>query len=258
MRKVTMIFPISIFLTVFFIVGFPRSGDAQQIYGCYGKFGGLLRVVSNSTQCIKDLETPISWNQIGPTGPQGTMGPAGPQGIQGPQGPAGATGPAGPAGSAGATGAIGPAGPAGPVGPQGPAGPTGATGPTGAMGATGAAGQCATISQTVFGTVWANSDSNGNWSYSYVSGSGFFSVGPIRVPGNGVWSYLAIYFMNSFSSVPTCTLTPYELYPNYVANLGYYQNYGVPCFIYAVTQTELDVGCYTTMQWLPFSFICVQ
>jgi len=87
-----MILAISISLTVLFIAGFPQSGNAQQIYGCYGKYGGVLRVVSDSTHCLKELETPITWNVLGPPGP---AGPQGPQGLKGDTGATGATGAAG-------------------------------------------------------------------------------------------------------------------------------------------------------------------
>src|SRR5947209_11369411 len=52
------------------------------IYGCYAKPGnpsqGALRVVDQGTQC-KPGESPINWNQVGPTGPAGPTGPEGPK-----------------------------------------------------------------------------------------------------------------------------------------------------------------------------------
>ena len=81
------------------------------IHGCYGKLGGVLRVIdtAKSQRCLSAFEVPVDWNQTGRRG-------------QGDQGPAGATGAAGPAGPAGSAGAAGPAGPAGPSGPPGPGG----------------------------------------------------------------------------------------------------------------------------------------
>jgi hypothetical protein len=86
MRKLNMLLAISICLTIMVIAGFPRSGEAQQIYGCYGKIGGLLRVVSDPSKCDKRLEIPISWNSVGPPGLKGDKGDKGDQGIQGIQG----------------------------------------------------------------------------------------------------------------------------------------------------------------------------
>jgi hypothetical protein len=68
-----------------------------------------IRIVGAGTNCKRN-ETPLAWNQQGPTGPAGSPGPQGPAGPQGPKGDTGAQGPAGPAGGSG------------PQGPQGPAG----------------------------------------------------------------------------------------------------------------------------------------
>jgi hypothetical protein len=119
------------------------------IGGCYNNATGVLRVAIDAYPCVVAgnpilegapwlLETPISWNQVGPKGDQGLQGipgPAGPTGAAGAAGATGATGPrgiAGPtgqSGAAGATGALGPQGAAGPQGPQGPAGPAGGAQP---------------------------------------------------------------------------------------------------------------------------------
>src|SRR5665213_562645 len=62
------------------------------IQACQGKLTGLLRVVSSPSLCLKDVETPISWNVQGAAGPAGVngavgaTGPAGPAGVAGPQG----------------------------------------------------------------------------------------------------------------------------------------------------------------------------
>ena len=71
------------------------------IHGCY-KDDGKLRVIDPTagSACLQS-ETPLDWNQLGPTGPigatgpQGPMGPTGPQGIQGIQGIQGVQGPSG-------------------------------------------------------------------------------------------------------------------------------------------------------------------
>jgi hypothetical protein len=63
------------------------------IEGCQGNLTGLLRVVSNNqTQCLKKLETPVSWNIQGPAGPVGPPGAAGPKGLAGTPGSNGAPG----------------------------------------------------------------------------------------------------------------------------------------------------------------------
>ena len=107
MKKLAVAVAISTCLVGLIIAGFPRLGDAATIYGCYGKFIGMVRVVSGPGKCDLKLEIPMSWNSEGP------IGPAGPTGATGPQGPQGAQGPAGPAGPEGPQGAQGPAGPAG-------------------------------------------------------------------------------------------------------------------------------------------------
>jgi hypothetical protein len=77
------------------------GGDGV-IHGCYTNRGGVLTVIDPSAgQQCSALQTPISWNQTGPTGPQGPTGPTGPQG---PTGPAGPTGPQGPQGDPGPQG----------------------------------------------------------------------------------------------------------------------------------------------------------
>jgi len=128
-------------------------GDGGVIQGCYGKIGGVLRVIDTAKgqKCL-DSEVAISWNQKGPkgdTGPAGPAGAAGPKGDTGASGPAGAAGPKGDTGLAGPAGGAGPkgdpgdtgsAGPAGPKGDAGAAGPTGAEGPKGDPGPAGADG----------------------------------------------------------------------------------------------------------------------
>src|SRR5262249_37838350 len=58
------------------------------VHGCYDKKGNL-RV--SDTGCAGN-ETPLNWNQSGPSGAQGVTGatgPSGPKGDSGPSGPAG-------------------------------------------------------------------------------------------------------------------------------------------------------------------------
>ena len=113
--------------------------ESAVIYACRAKVTGLLRVVSESSRCLK-REIPISWNVQGPAGPPGPAGAQGPKGDQGPAGPAGAQGPQGEKGDKGQTGAQGPAGPPGPQGTQGAPGPAGAQGPAGQQGPAGPQG----------------------------------------------------------------------------------------------------------------------
>jgi len=104
-------------------------GAGGVIHGCYGKYGGAVRVID--TGSCRPTEAPLSWNQTGPQGLPGPQGPQGQQGQQGakgdpgPQGPAGSQGPAGPQGQKGDTGSAGAAGPQGPQGPKGDQGPAG-------------------------------------------------------------------------------------------------------------------------------------
>jgi hypothetical protein len=129
-----------VFLIVFIITGFPRLGSAGEIYGCYNKNNGSLRVVSNISQC-KSPELPIKWNEVGPPGPQGEPGPQGPEGLQGPPGDKGDPGPQGPIGLTGSMGSQGDPGPQGPEGLQGPKGDKGDPGLQGPIGLTGPMGQ---------------------------------------------------------------------------------------------------------------------
>jgi hypothetical protein len=66
--------------------------DANRvIHACY-KDDGDLRLIDDALMSCKAKETPISWNEAGPTGPPGPAGPAGPPGPQGPPGPEGPVG----------------------------------------------------------------------------------------------------------------------------------------------------------------------
>ena len=85
MKKLAVAVAISTCLVGLIIAGFPRLGDAATIYGCYGKFAGLMRIVSGPGQCSR-LENPISWNDVGPEGPAGPSGINVAAGQQCPQG----------------------------------------------------------------------------------------------------------------------------------------------------------------------------
>jgi hypothetical protein len=65
--------------------------NENEIYGCYGKVTGKLRIVSDTSDC-KQLENPIQWSVQGPQGDQGPSGPEGSQGPPGPQGDPGISG----------------------------------------------------------------------------------------------------------------------------------------------------------------------
>lgn len=63
------------------------------INGCYKTLSGSLRVIdTDAGGTCSASETPLNWNQQGPTGPTGPQGPQGPRGNEGPQGPAGVSG----------------------------------------------------------------------------------------------------------------------------------------------------------------------
>jgi hypothetical protein len=126
-------------LSVGVATGTIPGGDGK-INGCYGKVGGVLRVIdaekSPPAACTR-FEVPISWNQIGAQGAPGPAGPAGEkgepgepgaQGTQGEPGPAGEPGAPGPAGEQGENGEPGAAGPPRPEGAQGERGEPGASG----------------------------------------------------------------------------------------------------------------------------------
>jgi hypothetical protein len=69
-------------LAFLLVSGFHFRAQGNEIYGCYQKENGQLRIVSKSSAC-RSSEIAISWNKVGP------QGPAGPEGPQGPVGPAG-------------------------------------------------------------------------------------------------------------------------------------------------------------------------
>jgi|WetSurSiteA1Bulk_404760.scaffolds.fasta_scaffold00297_5 hypothetical protein len=65
------------------IMVFPCS--AADIFGCYQKNNGQLRIVQNANEC-RPSEKFIQWNVMGLQGPTGPQGPQGPIGQTGPSG----------------------------------------------------------------------------------------------------------------------------------------------------------------------------
>jgi hypothetical protein len=127
-------------------------GSDGTIQGCYGKIGGILRVIdpSKGEKCFGG-EVPISWNQKGAKGDPGVKGDTGAKGTQGIQGPAGVNGTNGADGAKGANGIDGAqglkgdTGAAGADGTNGTNGLPGATGPQGPQGPPGAGGSLASL-----------------------------------------------------------------------------------------------------------------
>ena len=60
-------------------------GPGGQITACYGKVGGVIRVIDpdRGQHCNAALETSFSFSQAGPRGPAGDPGPTGPRGASG-------------------------------------------------------------------------------------------------------------------------------------------------------------------------------
>ena len=63
-------------------------GDGGVINACYGKVGGVVRVidVAKGEKCLTALETPLSWNQKGQKGEPGLPGATGLPGMNGSDG----------------------------------------------------------------------------------------------------------------------------------------------------------------------------
>ncbi len=74
----------------FFLACGPVLAQGNEIYGCYQKADGQLRIVGSSGAC-RPSEVAVRWSKTGPQGPQGPAGPAGPQGPAGTSQPAAAT-----------------------------------------------------------------------------------------------------------------------------------------------------------------------
>jgi len=104
-------------------------GSGGTIQGCYGKIGGILRVIdpSKGQKCLS-IEVPISWSQQGQKGDAGAAGAAGQPGSKGDQGIQGLPGTNGTDGTNGLPGPKGDTGDTGAQGPVGPQGPSGSGG----------------------------------------------------------------------------------------------------------------------------------
>ena len=98
MKKMTNLTGMTIAVLLIFAVN--CYGGGSEIYGCYQKHGGELRIVQHPKSC-RHSEIPISWNKLGPQGSMGPAGLRGPQGLQGPTGLQGPQGPQGPPGQGG-------------------------------------------------------------------------------------------------------------------------------------------------------------
>jgi hypothetical protein len=113
-------------------VAIAANVDSQGvIHGCVNTDGYVRIIDVDGGGTCQAQETPVNWNQTGPTGPRGPTGARGPTGPQGVQGFRGPTGPQGAQGIQGFRGPTGPMGPQGFRGPTGPMGPQGETGPSG-------------------------------------------------------------------------------------------------------------------------------
>lgn len=111
------------------------------VHGCVDQNTGVLRILDGSAgKACAATETPLNFNQQGPTGAPGPAGSPGPQGLPGPQGSPGPKGSAGPQGVPGPQGSPGPQGVPGPVGPTGPQGIPGLKGAKGDPGPQGVPG----------------------------------------------------------------------------------------------------------------------
>jgi len=84
MKEITSLIAVTVAVLLF--LGVNCYGGGNEIFGCYQKHGGDLRIVKHPKAC-RHSEIPISWNKLGPQGPMGPAGPQGPQGLQGPAGP---------------------------------------------------------------------------------------------------------------------------------------------------------------------------
>jgi Collagen triple helix repeat (20 copies) len=108
-------------------------GAENELFGCFKKLNGQLRLVNDLKECNAS-ETPVTWSQTGPMGPQGPQGDQGQTGLQGPRGDQGPTGAQGSKGDPGPAGSPGPQGPKGEPGPSGLQGYKGDPGPPGLNG----------------------------------------------------------------------------------------------------------------------------
>jgi hypothetical protein len=172
------------------------------IHTCVGKAVATWRPIDYPQESCRQNETPLDFNQIGPTGATGLTGATGPIGATGPQGQTGPTGSTGPQGSTGSTGATGLTGATGTTGSTGPQGVTGATGPQGPTGATGPGG--------VTGYQIVTATSPVNCCLGVGVADAFCPTGK-KVVGGGVWTIAGSFitrsapFSNGWEGVVTQT-----------------------------------------------------
>jgi hypothetical protein len=84
MRRMTRLFVVGALLAAGCTaigIAYAAIPNGNTIEGCYGKLGGVLRVIDTAkNQKCSAVEVPISWNQTGPPGPQGDPGTNGTNG----------------------------------------------------------------------------------------------------------------------------------------------------------------------------------
>ncbi len=71
MKEITSLIAVTVAVLLF--LGVNCYGGDNEIYGCYQKNGGDLRIVKSPKSC-RHSEIPISWNKVGPQGPAGPAG----------------------------------------------------------------------------------------------------------------------------------------------------------------------------------------
>ncbi len=74
MKEITSLIAVTVAVLLF--LGVNCYGGGDEIFGCYQKHGGELRIVKSPQSC-RHSEVPISWNKIGPPGPAGPQAPLG-------------------------------------------------------------------------------------------------------------------------------------------------------------------------------------
>ena len=171
----------------------PRSRARARhntIVACEQNSSGMIKIVSDASQCNLKNETPISWNVVGPAGLQGPKGDTGGIGPAGPQGPPGNSstvpGPQGLKGDTGAAGAPGGQGIQGPAGTAGKDGIDGTNGAPGGKGDTGAQGPIGPQGPSGSGGALASLDSLGGIACNAAGTPGTITVTYGPPPGGAV------------------------------------------------------------------------
>ena len=159
------------------------------IQGCYGKVGGVLRVIdpSKGEKCLS-VESPITWSQKGLKGDPGSAGPvgqAGPKGDKGDQGIPGLPGLNGTAGKDGLPGTDGVNGVDGTNGLKGDKGDPGPQGPAGLQGPPGPGSGIASL-DGLDGAPCHAATFDGHTKLAYTTGSDLSSIVSIRCVNDSV------------------------------------------------------------------------